>query len=256
MENALHGKNILVFGATGRIGSSVCQVIANQGAHVAVHCNRGLERAQVIAESIKSAGGKALVIQGDVTKKEEAVRCVQKAAEEMGEIHGAVDLIHRDKEFQPTVIADMEWEDWEPHIDAMKAYFHIVKAVLPYMRRQKYGKIVYLSGGLSYRFLEGCAPFSAVKAGLNAFTKTLALEEGKNHITVNAVAPGKIVTQQKNLGSQWNQLEEQQLKNNPLGRFATPTDVANGILTFLLPENDYMTGQTIYLAGGEIMPMP
>ena len=256
MQNALQGKTILVFGATGRLGGTVCRVLADQGANIVIHCNRGIEKAEALAETIKKEGVETLIVQGDAVKEDEAAACAKKAFQKFGRIDGAVNLIHRDKEFQPARISDMNWKDWEPHIDAMKAYFHIVKAVLPYMRRQRYGKIVYLSGGLAYRFLEGCAPFSAVKAGLNAFGKTLALEEGENHITVNAVAPGKILTEKKNKGEQWNALEEQQLKNNAMKRFATPEDVANGILMFLLPENDYITGQTMYLAGGEIMPMP
>lgn len=256
MEGALKGKKIIVFGATGRVGIRVCMAISRQGADVAVHCNHGLKRAEQIAETIISEGGNAIVVQGDVTVEEQAARCVRQAVDRFGRIDGVVNLIHRDKEFEPSPVADMTWENWEPHIDAMKSYFHICKSVLPYMRKQQYGKIVYLSGGLSFRFFEGCAPFSAVKAGMNAFGKTLALEEGKNHITVNAVAPGKIYTSQQNKGDEWNELEEQQLKKNPLGRFATPDDVANAIIMFLMPENDYMTGQTIYLAGGEIMPMP
>ncbi len=119
-------------------------------------------------------------------------RCVGEACGFLGRVDGVVNLIHRDKEFEPCRAADMSWKNWEPHVEAMQAHFHVCKAVIPYMRKQQYGRIVYLSGGLSCRFFEGCAPFSAVKAGMNAFSKTVALEEGKYNITVNTVAPERL----------------------------------------------------------------
>ena len=256
MEKALTGQVVAVFGATGRVGVRVCEVLAEQGAYVAIHCNRSVQRAEEVRRRIQDRGGKAMVVQGDVTQAPQAEACVSRVLEETGRLDGVVDLIHRDKEFDPKPVADMEWQDWEPHIEAVKAYFHIAKAVIPQMRKQRYGRIVYFSGGLAFRFLEGCAPFSMVKAGLNAFSKSLALEEGRNNITVNVIAPGKIVTEQRNAGDKWEDLEAEQLSRNPLRRFAQLDDIANGVLLFLLPESGYITGQTLYLAGGEIMPMP
>ena len=256
MENALKGQRIIVFGATGRVGGDVCRVIAAQGATVGIHCSRSREKALSLAEEIRHAGGRAVLLQGDASVAEEVRLCVKKMQQECGGIDGVVDLIHKDKSFVPARIADMEWNDFDPHIEAMKAYFNICKAVIPVMRKNHYGRIVFLSGGLSCRFMEGCAPFSAVKAALNAFSKTLALEEGKNGITVNIVAPGKIRTEQKNAGSQWEELERRQMEHIPLCRFALPVDIGNAIVSLLLPENGYITGQTLFLAGGEIMPMP
>lgn len=256
MKFALEGRNVIVFGATGRVGETVCEILAKQGAGIAVHCNRRREKADRVAERVRTLGCKAVVIQGNAADEGDMHRCVKKACDCLGHIDCAVNLIHRDKEFEPRNVSDMSWEDWEPHVEAVKAHFHICKAVIPYMRKQRYGRIVYLSGGLSCRFFEGCAPFSAVKAGMNAFSKTVALEEGRYHITVNTVAPGKIDVSGRNLGGEWEELERKQLQANPLGRFASPEDVAYAILVFLIPENGYLTGQTIFAAGGEIMPMP
>ena len=209
-----------------------------------------------MAESVRRSGGKAVTIQGNAADEADMHRCVREAYDFLGRVDGVVNLIHRDREFEPCKAADMSWKDWEPHVEAMQAHFHICKAVIPYMRRQQYGRIVYLSGGLSCRFFEGCAPFSAVKAGMNAFSKTVALEEGKFNITVNTVAPGKIATSGQNLGGEWGELEKRQMDSNPLKRFASLEDVAYAIMVFLIPENGYLTGQTVFAAGGEIMPMP
>ena len=73
----------------------------------------------------------------------------------------------------------MVWDDWQLHIEALRIHFELCKAVLPQMRTQKYGRIVFLSGGLAYRYYSGCAAFSTIKAGLNAFCKCLAREEGR-----------------------------------------------------------------------------
>ena len=256
MRFALEGRKVIVFGATGRVGETVCEILATQGADIGVHCNRGRDKADRVAERVRTMGCKAVVIQGNAADEEDVQRCVREACDFLGRIDGVVNLIHRDKEFEPCKVSDMSWKDWEPHVEAMKAHFHICKAVIPYMRKQQYGRVVYLSGGLSCRFFEGCAPFSAVKAGMNAFSKTVALEEGRSNITINTVAPGKIAAPGKNLGRDWEGLERKQLQANPLGRFASPEDVAYAIMVFLIPENGYLTGQTIFAAGGEIMPMP
>ena len=145
MKCALDGRKIIVFGATGRVGKTVCRVLAEQGADVAVHCNRGREIAENVAESVRRSGGKAVTIQGNAADEADMHRCVREAYDFLGRVDGVVNLIHRDREFEPCKAADMSWKDWEPHVEAMQAHFHICKAVIPYMRRQQYGRIVYLS---------------------------------------------------------------------------------------------------------------
>lgn len=259
MRDALKDQVIIVFGATGRVGEGVCTYLAEQGAVILAHYCSNQAKAEKIVQTIVNAGGRAQAIQADVTDPAAVHACLARVVERWGRIDGVVNQIHRDKEFKPTSVAEMEWTNWESHIEAMKAHFLICKEVIPYMRRQHYGRIVYVSGGLSFRFFEGCSPFSAAKAGMNAFCKTLALEEGKNGITVNVIAPGKIAQFDggaENPPTLWQDLERRQLENNPIGRFCTPKDVASAAMVFLLKESGYLTGQTLFLAGGEIMPMP
>lgn len=260
MKDALRGQSLLIFGASGRVGADVCKYLAQQGANIGAHYYSNASNAEKIVQEIKSSGGNAHSIQADLSILQEVNNCVDKAVRYFGRVDAVVNMMHKDKEFTPVLISDMDWEsNWGPHIDSIKAHFYICKAILPYMRKQQYGRIVYISGGLAFRFFKGCSQFSAVKAGMNAFCKTLAMEEGKNNITVNVVAPGKVVRpgdSVHDVSGEWEKMEAQQLQNNPLGRFCTPNDVASAIMSFLIPSASYITGQTIYLAGGEIMPMP
>jgi 3-oxoacyl-[acyl-carrier protein] reductase len=104
--------------------------------------------------------------------------------------------------------------------------------------------------------LPGFSAYSAVKAGLNAFSKTLALEEGASGITVNIVAPGKVAsaTDQSPASAAWAEAEAHQLAASPLGRHATAEDVADAVLFFASAAAVGLTGQTLFVAGGEIMP--
>lgn len=259
MERALEQQTIVVFGATGRIGRAVCLLLAEQGANVVCHYHSNRKRAEEIAELVETHHGRALAVQADVTREEEVIRCYRTAFEAFHQISGIVNLVHGEQEFVPVEIAEMEWGHWQQHMDAIKANFYICKQVLPYLRAAHYGRIVYVSGGLSCRFFKGCSPYSSSKAAMHAFCKTLALEEGGHGISVNIVAPGKVVREGEQVGEtsgNWEEMEKKQLENIPCGRFCTPEDVAAAVLSFLLPETVYVTGQTVYLAGGEIMPMP
>ena len=245
---------VIVFGATGQIGPQVCRTLAANGYTVGIHYHANAEKAAHLCCEIERAGGRAFTAQADVREPSSVASLLVETAGHYGSIDGVVNLIHRDSDFLPKPVAQMDWADWAPHLDALHAHFNICKAVLPYMKRQQYGRIVYLSGGLAYRFYNGCAAFSAVKAGANAFSKTLALEAGPDHITVNIISPGRVV--QPAEAQEAGRCAEDDVSRCPLGRFAQPEDVAQAALFFLSPGASFVTGQTLYLAGGEIMPMP
>lgn len=122
------------------------------------------------------------------------------------------------------------------------------------MRKQGYGRIVFISGGLSRRFFRGCSAYTAIKSGINGFCKTLALEEGEHGITVNIVAPGKVVATHETHGEARDEIGDISAHSIPLMRFATPHDVAGAVLYFVSSGASGITGQTLFVAGGEIMP--
>jgi len=246
----------IIFGATGRIGSVIAKTLSNEGAKVIVHYHRRAEVAHDLVTQIKRVRGTAKALQADVKDRFAVEALLRETAISFGAIHIVADTVHRS--FDPKPVIDMSWTDWNIHLDALKGHFNICKSVLPYMREQDYGRIVYISGGLSYRYFRGCSAYTAIKAGLNGFCKTLALEEGEHNITVNIVAPGKIVpkgrSESEGNAEAWNELGKRSMSENPLKRFATADDVANAVLYFVSPKASCITGQTLFVAGGEIMP--
>lgn len=245
---------VIVFGATGNVGPTVCRMLSENGNKVIVHYFSNGAKACEISENIKAAGGIAANLQADVRELESVEKMLATVERDYGRIDAVINLIHRDSDFKPVAVEDMQWGDWTGHLDALKSHFNICKSVLPYMKKNKYGRIIYLSGGLAYRFYKGCSAFSAVKAGLNAFCKTLALEVGSDNITVNIISPGKIV--EKTEDEQSGKFSEDNVSKCPLGRFASPEDIANAALYFISEGASFITGQTLYVTGGEIMPMP
>lgn len=248
-------RTALVCGGSGRIGSSIATALAARGDRVAVHCRRGADRAAAVVKTIESAGGDAFTVQADLTDEESVSELVQ-ALERKGGLHILVSAVHG--QFTPRPVADMDWDDWFVHLDALKAHFLICRHVLPSMREQAYGRIVYISAGLSERLFAGCSAYSTIKAGLNAFCKTMAIEEGQYGITVNIVAPGKVVPtdgrESTDNPEDWETLNRRSMSRAPLGRHATAEDVANAVLHFTSRQASGVTGQTLFVAGGEIMP--
>jgi 3-oxoacyl-[acyl-carrier protein] reductase len=218
-----------------------------------VHYHRNRAAAIALAARIRDAGGQAAALAADITEERDVRALLDDTMTEFGSVDCVVNCAHGP--FEPRLVAESSWQDWRVHLDALKGHFVICKSVLPIMRRQRRGRLVFVSGGLSHRLFEGFSAFSTVKAGLNAFSKTLALEEGKHGITVNIVAPGKVATGAQSApgSAAWRNIETRQLSAAPLGRYASIEDVAEAVLFFLSPDASGMTGQTLFVAAGEVM---
>lgn len=240
---------IIVFGATGSVGSIAAARLAELGHFVVVHYCNNEQMANQIVKEFHENNYQGMALQADCTDENQIYELVKIVYEELGVVHAVVNFIHNDS-FQPKLVSQMNWNDWDCHIDALKAHFSICHAVIPFMQEQNYGRIVYISGALAYRFYAGFSHYSAAKAAMNAFSKTLAHEIGSQGITVNIVAPGKVVTKKSKL------LQEDDIAKCPLKQYATPVDIANIVHFLTSKEAESVTGQTIYLAGGEVMPMP
>jgi 3-oxoacyl-[acyl-carrier protein] reductase len=248
----LEGQSVIVYGASGPVGAGIALALGREGASVVVHYHRNRTAALDLVSKIEQAGAGAIALAADVTDEGEVQRLLERAVAAFGTVDGVVNCAHGP--FEPRTIAETSWDDWRVHLAALKGHFLICKSVLPIMRKQRSGRIVFVSGGLSLRVFQGFSAFSTVKAGLNAFSKTLALEEGPHGITVNIVAPGKVVTDQSPANSAaWQEIESRQLSTAPLGRYANVADVAEAVLFFLSPGADGMTGQTLFVAAGEVM---
>ncbi len=254
--SVLENQVAIVFGGTGLIGPAIIEKLSAKGAKVIIHYNHRVEVANSIMAKIKNSGGIAEVHQADVTNEKAVQVLLRETVSRFGEINIIVNAVHGNSDAK--LVTDMNWTDWNVHLEALRGHFYICKNVLPYMERQNYGRIVFISGGLSYRFFKGHSAYSTIKAGLNAFCKTMALEEGEHNITVNIVAPGKVIPKSESKSNyKPNVLEDyerEQMSRSPLKRFATAGDVANAVLYFVSPEASCITGQTLFVTGGEIIP--
>lgn len=249
----LNGRTAIVFGGLGNLGTYITQKFYDYGANVVIsYYKNEEEKARKRVDELDSTRERVLALFCDVADEKSVETLIQKTEEKFETIDIVVNLIHN-PEFVPKNVADMDWSDWQNHLIAQKGQFLICKHVLPSMRKNKYGRIVFISGGLAVRYMNGCSAFSTIKSGLHAFCKTLAKEEGKNNITVNIVAPGRITALDTDGEVSWDEVSEEILKNTPLNHFATPEDVANTVLYFSSPIADSMTGQTLYVACGELM---
>lgn len=249
----LTGRTAVIFGGVGNLGTYIVRKLYEHGANVVVSYYKGEdEKAREFLKSLDPSGNRSFALYCDIADEDSVKAFVENSKEHFGTLEIAVNLVHN-PDWVPTNVADVDWSYWRDNLIAQKGHFLICKHILRPMRKQHYGRIIYISGGLAVRHMGGSAAFSSIKAGLTVFSKTLAIEEGPNNITVNIVAPGRITPLESDGTFSWDESSVELLKKTPLGRFATQDDVANAVLYFASPIAEGITGQTLYVACGEIM---
>ncbi len=245
---ALQGRVALVTGASRGIGRAIACELAHNGAAVALNYRTGEAEACQLAREINGVGGRAIPVQADVSKSEEARAMVSRVLEEFGRLDILVNNagITRDR-----TLRKMTDEDWHDVLETnLSSAFFSISAALPAMADQKYGRIVNVSSVVGQAGNFGQANYAAAKAGLIAFTKTAAQELARYNIPVNAIAPGFTATDMVSRIPE--NLQEQIKARIPLSRFGRPEEVARAVL-FLVLDGDYITGQQINVNGGFYM---
>jgi 3-oxoacyl-[acyl-carrier protein] reductase len=245
----LNGKTALVTGASRGIGYATAVTFGTQGVNVAIHYGGHKQGAEEALADIEKAGGKGIVVTGDVADKAAVDAMVAQTQKELGPIDYCVanagTLVERCQ------IKDMDPELWHRCLGVnLHSFYYTVKAVLPSMIERKTGAIVgtsslaaRLGGGM------GAAAYAAAKAGMNGLTRTLAKELAQYNIRVNNVSPGLIKTKYH---EDFNTPEgvEKATASIPLKRWGTWEDVSDVILFLCAEESRYMTGQTLEVNGG------
>lgn len=247
---SLHGKIALVTGASRGIGRAIALELAQSGADVAVNYATNQEKAEAVADDIRSYGRKAFVVQANVASASEVDNMVKEVVKEFGRLDILVNNagITRDN-----LLIRMKEDEWNEVIDTnLKSVFNCIKAVTRTMMKQRYGRIVNLASVVGVMGNAGQANYVAAKAGVIGLTKTVARELASRGITVNAVAPGFIETDMT--GELAENVQEAMLAQIPLGRFGEPEDVARVVRFLVSDDAKYMTGQTIHVDGGMVMP--
>ncbi len=244
----LSGKNSVVTGASQGIGEAIAVDLAQNGATV-ILVDIQKEKLEEVARRIKEKSGKAFVYEADVSDSEGVMKVLDSMIQNHDIIHHLVNNagITRDN-----LLMRMKEEEWDIVMAVnLKGVFNFSRALIRHMIRNRYGRIVNISSVVGLMGNAGQTNYSASKAGVVGFTKSLAREVASRGITVNAVAPGFIETSMtENLPETAKKLF---LEAIPLGRFGTPQEVAQAVRFLLSEEASYITGQVININGGLYM---
>ncbi len=245
----LENKIAVVTGGSRGLGRGVALELAKRGAKVVVNYNSNAPAANEVVNLIKQAGSDAIAVQADVSKFEDAQKLI-KAAVEFG---GRLDILVNNAGLtRDMLLAMMPESDWDLVISTnLKSAYNCSKAALRPMMRQKYGRIINMTSVAGLAGNGGQTNYSASKAGLIGFTKSLAKEVGPRNITVNAIAPGYVLTDLT--ATLPKDLIDGMLKLTPLGRLGNVEDVAYAAAFLASDEAAYITGHVLSVDGGMVM---
>ena len=250
MFTSIAGKSVIVTGASKGIGKGIAEVFANAGARVLI-VSRSEEAAQKTVDDIVKTGGIASAIAGDVTRESD----MELAANTAVERHGGLDILCANAGIYPqTKLESMSVTEWNEVISTnLTGNFLSVKACLSHMKGSDNGRIILTSSitGPVTGF-PGWTHYGASKSGQLGFMRTACMEFAKYGITVNAVLPGNTLTEGlKELGQEYLATMAASV---PLKRLGTVEDIGNAALFLATKEAAYITGQTIIVDGGQIIP--
>ncbi|BAK36717.1 3-oxoacyl-[acyl-carrier-protein] reductase [Microlunatus phosphovorus NM-1] len=241
----------VVTGAARGIGAAIARRLAAGGAAVAA-VDLNTDGAARTANAIAESGGRAIAIGADVGDEDAASRAVERAAAELGPV---TILVNNAGIIRDNLLFKMTSDDWDAVMNVhLRGAFLMTRAAQAHMIEAKWGRIVNLSS-TSALGNRGQVNYAAAKAGIQGFTKTLALELGKFGVTANAIAPGFIDTEMTQatadrLGVDFEDWKAAVSREIPVGRVGTPDDIA-AVAAFLCGEDaGYVSGQVIYVAGG------
>lgn len=243
----LKDKVAIVTGASRGIGKAAALALVTQGAKVVINYARSSEAAEATVKEITDAGGEAIAVQADVSQSAEVDNLIKTTLDQFGRIDVLVNNAGITKD---TLLLRMKPEQWQAVIDLnLTGVFLCTKAVSKTMLKQRSGRIINIASVAGQMGNPGQANYSAAKAGVIGFTKTVAKELANRGITVNAVAPGFIETDMTH-----DLKSDGIIQFIPLGRYGKPEEVA-GTIRFLAsdPAAAYITGQVFNVDGGMVM---
>lgn len=244
-------RTAIVTGAARGIGAAVAKRLARDGFAVAVIDLNEANCADTVA-AIEAEGGKALAVGADVSDSAQVDAAVTRVAEELG---APTVLVNNAGILRDNLLFKMTDDDWDMVMNVhLRGSFLMTRAVQKHQTEQKYGRIVNLSS-TSALGNRGQANYATAKAGLQGFTKTLAIELGKFGVTANAIAPGFIETEMtaataERMGVSFEDFKKGAASMIPVGRIGTPDDIAATASFLCSEEAGFVSGQVIYVAGG------
>ena len=244
----------LVTGASGGIGGATARRLAAAGRDVALHAFSNVAAAEEIASEIRAEGVRAVVLQADLTQRDEAVALVVRALEEFGDLevfvgNAGIDVL------RPTSILDYGDELWDRMLAIhLTAPFVMARAVIPHFSERGGGVVVTVASVAGQVAWPGNIGYNAAKAGMINMTRTIATEYAKNGIRANCVCPGIIATQMSwdYINAAEDPVEAERIANDaqPLGRMGTADEIAAVIAFLASPDASFVTGEAVAADGG------
>ena len=243
----LQGKVALVTGGSRGIGRAIVVALAQAGASVVINYQQREEAALLVKKEVEARGGAVLLCRADVTILSECEQMVQDILDHFGRIDILVNNagVRRDN-----LLAVMKSSDWDEVVDTnLKGVFNCCKAVMkPLLKQKSGGRIINIASVAGLSGNSGQTNYAAAKAGVMAFTKSLAKELGRREITVNAIAPGFIETEMTaGLAASWQETVRSQIA---LKRFGQPAEIAAAVVYLAGPDSSYITGSVLSIDGG------
>lgn len=245
----MNGKNVIITGGGKGIGAGITEAFAKEGANV-VFTGRNVELGNKFVEEMKDKGYNVSFIKADVASEEDTINLFEKA----NYILSSIDIVVLNAGYYPeSTTKKMTVEKWDEVLDInLKGVFLNTREAMKYLKEG--GRIVITSSITGNRVGNSELPhYAAAKAGVNGFMRSVALELAPQNITINAVEPGNIMTpgMKANLGEEYIKNQEQII---PMSKLGDPDDIAYAIMFFASDEAKYITGQSLVVDGGQILP--
>ena len=241
----------VVTGGSRGIGRAIVEMLSSRGHRVLFTYASREKDATAVEVAVKAAGGEARKIRADVSDAKSAHAVIQSALDAFGRVDV---LVNNAGTHLPDVsVADTSPEEWDRVLRVnLYGTFHMVQAVLPAMRANKGGNIVNLSSNITSRFAAKNCVYTVSKVGVEALTRILSKEEGRNGIRVNAVAPGPIRTDmlEETFVKIGAERADAFIKSVPLGRLGEPREIAEAVAFLVSDAASYVTGQIVFVNGG------
>lgn len=251
LDSKLKDKVAVVTGGGRGLGWSISKALVQSGAKLAIVYPPFESYPESKIEELRSLGNQAKAYEADVTDSQTVRKMIKQVVEDFG---GIDILVNNAGKLRETSLIDMEEHEWDEIIDTdLKSVFICCKAVLPYMVEAKGGSIINIASQLGYKGGVGITHYSAAKAGVIAFTKSLAQEVISHGIRVNAVAPGPLVTDMTAPFIKDKDWLVQREKSVAIGRLGSPDEIAPTVVFLASPDASLYVGQTLLPNGGGVM---
>jgi NAD(P)-dependent dehydrogenase (short-subunit alcohol dehydrogenase family) len=246
----LNGRSIIVTGAAQGIGATYAKALAAEGALLSI-CD--LTEPRSVADEIRAAGGKAISMVTDVTSPAAVAAMVKATIDAYGTVHGLVNNAAMFGSLKLQPFMNIESDEWDKVMAVnTRGVFECVKAVVPAMRAQKYGKIINIASGTLFKGTPHLLHYVASKGAVVAMTRVMARELGSDNILVNCIAPGLTVSPAVRATYSSAEIEANKA-SRAIKREEEPEDVIGALIFFASAESDFITGQTLLVDGGSVM---